>query len=81
MILTLLLQSFLAPLLHATRAVTGMSVPVIAVATGCTLHLMRGWGPERLGGKGNFVSHAEAEALRTGEESNVVGVKVCTLDG
>lgn len=35
-------------------------------------------GPERLGGRGNIIAKVEAEAQRTGEDINTLGVKVCT---
>lgn len=69
-------QCFLSPVLHATRELTGNTVPVFAFATGSALQTIRSWGPEHLGGKGNFISRVEAEAQRTGEDKNVLGAKV-----
>ncbi|KAG5650748.1 hypothetical protein H0H81_011179, partial [Sphagnurus paluster] len=54
------------PQLKATRAITGHSVPIIAWVTCGASMFIRIWGPESLGGLGDFVAKVDAEVARTG---------------
>ncbi|KAG5643972.1 hypothetical protein DXG03_009323, partial [Asterophora parasitica] len=59
--------------LHATRALTGRTVPVLAWATGGVSIFIRNWGPESIGGSGDFGGKVAAEAARTGKPALEVG--------
>lgn len=67
----------MAPVMFATRALTGASVPVVCFATGSALSIIRLWGPESLGGLGDFTAKVVAEAQLTGESQNETGGKAC----
>ncbi|GLB42023.1 hypothetical protein LshimejAT787_1100380 [Lyophyllum shimeji] len=70
---------YLLPQLQATRALSGHPAPVIAFAPiGCT-GFLRNWGPESVGGRGDFGAQIDAEAQRTGKSPLEVGEEVYTL--
>ncbi|KAJ6460357.1 hypothetical protein C8R47DRAFT_1242821 [Mycena vitilis] len=62
-----ILDFFGVPQLQATRALSGTSVPVIAWVTGGASTIIRLFGPESMGGLGNFGAKIDAEAQRTGK--------------
>lgn len=70
------LQVFFAPLLHATRALTGKSVPIFNWATGSSHAILRLWGPASLGGQASLFSTVIEESIRTGEDPDDLGNKV-----
>ncbi|KJA16630.1 glycosyltransferase family 1 protein [Hypholoma sublateritium FD-334 SS-4] len=70
------IDSFLAPVMFATRALTGSSVPIVCFATGSVLSIMRIHTPETLGGLGDFTARVAAEAERSGETQDVAGGKL-----
>ncbi|KAF8965569.1 UDP-Glycosyltransferase/glycogen phosphorylase [Flammula alnicola] len=63
------------PQLRATRAITGQSVPVIACIVGGTSSMIRLFGPENIGGLGDFGAKIDAEAARTGKNPEEIGEK------
>ncbi|KAG5647511.1 hypothetical protein DXG03_009448 [Asterophora parasitica] len=69
----IILDPFGVPQLHATRALTGHSVPIISWLTGGASTLIRNFGPESIGGTGSFGAKVEAEAARTGKPALQVG--------
>ena len=74
------------PLLHATRAISGHSVPIITFMAFCAGAIIRAFGPESIGGRGlgDSITKIDAEAARTGvpseEISNRVHTSVYILD-
>lgn len=70
-------QLFLSPVMFATRALTGASVPIVCFATGSALSIIRLYGPETLGGLGDFTAKVAAEAEQSGETPDEAGSKVC----
>ncbi|KAG5641594.1 hypothetical protein DXG03_004677, partial [Asterophora parasitica] len=69
----IILDFFGIPQLHATRALTGRTVPVLAWVTGGASTFIRNWGPESIGGSGDFGGKVAAEAARTGKPALEVG--------
>ena len=66
-ILFLFYFQFLAiPQLHATRAVSGYSVPIIFFVESGAGAILRRYGPESMGGIGDFGARIDAEIARTG---------------
>ena len=61
---------------HATRAVSGRSVPILAFAAAGAGALIRLLGPKSIGGLGDFGARIDAEAARTGMTSEEIGEKV-----
>ena len=64
--------------MHATRAISGHSVPIIAcIATGAKA-IIRGFGPESMGGLGvgDIGRRIDAESARTGLSDNEIDPKV-----
>ncbi|CAK5278845.1 unnamed protein product [Mycena citricolor] len=53
--------------LHQTRAISGPCVPIFTLASCSTAALVRLFGPEEIGGLGDFGARTDAEALRTGK--------------
>ncbi|KAF8965577.1 CobB/CobQ-like glutamine amidotransferase domain-containing protein [Flammula alnicola] len=75
-----IVMDFLAlPQLLATRAITGDSVPVIAWASGGTSSMIRFFGPENIGGLGDFGAKIDAEAARTGKAPEEIGDKALSF--
>ena len=62
--------------MHATRAVTGHSVPIIACMTAGAAAIIRFFGPESIGGVGDIGTRIDAEAARTGLSADEIGHKV-----
>lgn len=71
-----LLQFFLGPIVVATRTLGGQSIRIFAWATGAPAAITRMWGPEYLGGLGDFEAKVEAEAQRTGGVAADIGLTV-----
>ena len=65
------------PQLHATRAISGHSVPIItSIAVGAG-SIIRQYGPESIGGL-DFIANIDAEAARTGVLSEEISDRVHT---
>ncbi|KAG5650553.1 hypothetical protein H0H81_011834 [Sphagnurus paluster] len=62
----LILDFFTLPQLKASRALTGHSIPIIAWMPGAGSTSIRIWGPESLGGLGDFGAKVDAETARIG---------------
>src|SRR5882762_10424008 len=64
--------------LRATRAVSGRSVPIIALSAGSggVGAFIRYCGPEYMGGAGDIGAKIEAEVARTGLSVDEIGSKV-----
>ena len=69
-------QFFALPQLNATRAVSGHSVPIIAFVAAGAAAIIRLFGPESIGGVGDFGAKTDAEAARTGLSVDEIGPKV-----
>jgi hypothetical protein len=72
-------QYFALAQLHATRAISGHSVPIIACMAAGAAAIIRLFGPESIGGVGDMGAKIDAEVARTGLSVNEVGHKVCIL--
>ncbi|KAJ6577343.1 UDP-Glycosyltransferase/glycogen phosphorylase [Mycena capillaripes] len=68
-----ILDFFGVPQMQATRALSGTSVPIIAWVTGGASTIIRLFGPESMGGLGNFGAKIDAEAERTGKNPVQIG--------
>ncbi|KAJ7210379.1 hypothetical protein GGX14DRAFT_550973 [Mycena pura] len=69
-----ILDFFCLPQLQATRAISGTSTQIIAQwVTGGAFTIIRLFGPESLGGLGNFGERIDAEAERTGKDPVEIG--------
>ena len=66
------------PQLRATRAITGYSVPIIACVAAGAGAILRLFGPESMGGIGDFGARIDAEIARTGLSYDEIGHKVHT---
>jgi hypothetical protein len=65
------------PQIHATRAISGNSVPIIVWITGGAAATIRTFGPESMGGTGDIGARIDAEtARRTGLSDAEIGRKV-----
>ena len=62
--------------MHATRAISGRSVPIIACITTGAAFVIRDFGPESMGGVGDIGARIDAEIARTGRPDDEVGPKV-----
>jgi len=69
------LQLVALPQLQATRALSGTSVPIIAIVPGATSSFLRYFAPPSLGGVVDFKS-LDDEAARLGVSSDELGEKV-----
>lgn len=69
-------QYFALPQLHATRTVSGHSVPIIACMSAGAAAMIRFFGPESIGGVGDIGARIDAEVARTGLSANEIGHKV-----
>ena len=69
-------QYFAHPQLQATRAVSGRSVPIVACVAAGAGATVRLFGPESLGGQGDFGARIDAEAARTGLAIGEIGPNV-----
>jgi hypothetical protein len=62
--------------LRATRAISGYSVPIIAFVAAGAGAILRLFGPESMGGVGDFGARIDAEIARTGLSDLEIGIKV-----
>ena len=69
-------QFFALPQLQATRAISGRSVPVIALGAAGAGAFIRHFGPESMGGAGDIGAKIDAEVARTGLSVDEIGLKV-----
>ena len=69
-------QFFSLPQLQATRAISGYSVPIIACVSSGVGTMLRLFGPESMGGVGDFGARIDAEIARTGLSDLEIGLKV-----
>ena len=69
-------QFFNLPQVQATRALSGHSVPIIACVAAGAAAIIRLFGPESIGGVGDFGARIDAEAARTGLPTDDIGPKV-----
>jgi hypothetical protein len=65
--------------LHATRAVSGRSVPIIACIAAGAGAIIRRFGPESKGGVVDIGARIDAEVARTGMSVDEIGPKVHIL--
>jgi hypothetical protein len=72
----LILDVFALPQLHATRAVSGNTVPIFMFIAGNASALIRMFGPESMGGQGDLWPKIDAEALRLGKTADEIGDQV-----
>ena len=70
------LQFLALPQFQATRAVSGRSVPIISYAVAGAGAIIRGFGPESMGGAGDIGPKIDAEVARTGLSADEIGPKV-----
>lgn len=78
--LCLIISKFFAiAQLRATRAISGKSIPIFAFVSSSASAMIRLFGPESLGGLGDFGARTDAEALRTGRKPEEIGDEVCIL--
>ncbi|KAJ7510340.1 UDP-Glycosyltransferase/glycogen phosphorylase [Mycena galericulata] len=68
-----IMDFFAVPQMQATRALSGDSTAIIAWVTGGASTILRLFGPEALGGLGNFGERIDAEAQRTGKNPVEIG--------
>ena len=61
----------LLPQLHATRAISGHSVPIITTIAAGAGSIIHSLGPESIGGLGDYIAKIDAEAARTGVPSEI----------
>ena len=69
-------QLFALSQLQATRAVSGRSVPIIASMAAGAGAIIRYFGPESIGGVGDFAAKTDAEAAHIGLSVDEIGPKV-----
>ena len=62
--------------MHATRAISGHSVPIITMITAGAGATIRLFGPDSMGGQGDLGPIIDAEVARTGLSEDEVGPKV-----
>ena len=62
--------------MRATRAISGYSVPIIACVAAGAGAILRLFGPEYMGGVGDFGAKIDAETARTGLSDGEIGPKV-----
>ncbi|KAJ7323852.1 hypothetical protein DFH08DRAFT_346130 [Mycena albidolilacea] len=72
----LILDVFALPQLHATRAVSGNTVPIFMFIAGNAGALIRMFGPESMGGQGDLWPKINAEALRLGKTADEIGDQI-----
>lgn len=65
------------PQCQITRAISGTSVPVIVMIPFPSSALIRGFGPESLGGIGDLAKRVDDEAARLGVSPDELGDEVC----
>ena len=69
-------QFFALRQLLATRAVSGRSVPIITFIAAGAGAILRLFGPESMGGRGDLGAKIDAEVARSGLSENEIGPKV-----
>ena len=69
-------QFFAYAQFQATRAVSGLSVPIIVSVAAGSGAILRLCGPEYLGGRGDIGAKIDAEVARTGLSDDEIGRKV-----
>ena len=69
-------QLLALPQLHVTRAISGHSVPIISFVTAGIGALIRGFGPESMGGVESISARIDAETTRTGLSEDEIGPQV-----
>ena len=69
-------QLFSLTQLQATREISGRSVPIIVCVAAGAGAIIRLFGPEYLGGEGDFGAKIDAEVARTGLSIDEIGFKV-----
>ena len=62
--------------MYATRAVSGYSVPIIGCVAAGAAAILRRYGPESMGGGGDFGARIDAETARTGLSDEEIDQKV-----
>ena len=62
--------------MHATRAISGHSVPIVNLITAGAGAALRLFGPESMGGRGDIGARIDAETARTGLSDDEIGLKV-----
>ena len=62
--------------MRATRAVSGHSVPIIACIASGAGAIIRGYGPESIGGQGDIGAKIDVEAARLGVPPEEIGERV-----
>ena len=62
--------------MHATRAISGYSVPIIGCVIGGVGAVLRRYGPESMGGVGDFGAKIDAETARAGLSDEEISDKV-----
>ena len=70
-------QFFAFSQFQVTRAVSGRSAPIIVCVAAGAGAIIRLFGPEHLGGRGDFGAKIDAEVERTGLSDDEIGRKVC----
>jgi hypothetical protein len=73
-----ILDMFALPQLHATRSISGTTVPIFMFVAGSAGALIRSFCPASFGGQGDLGSQIDAEALRVGRSADEVGNEVCS---
>ncbi|KAF8146711.1 hypothetical protein K438DRAFT_1734557 [Mycena galopus ATCC 62051] len=71
-----ILDIFALPQLTAMRSLSGTQVPVFSFLSTHSAVLIRGFGPESLGGRGDFGARIDAEAFRVGKTAEEVGNQI-----
>ena len=66
-------QYFSHSQVYAIRAISGHSVPIIACISAGAGSIIRLYGPESMGGVGDFGARIDAEAARTGLSVDDIG--------
>ncbi|KAJ7097452.1 hypothetical protein C8R44DRAFT_889359 [Mycena epipterygia] len=62
--------------LHATRAISGASVPIFTLISSNSVAIIRSFGPGSMGGLGDLIGKIDAEVLRTGESATEIAEKI-----
>ncbi|KAJ7174998.1 UDP-Glycosyltransferase/glycogen phosphorylase [Mycena crocata] len=69
----IIMDIFAIEQLRATRAISGTSIPIFMLVSGNAGALLRVWGPEVMGGLGDFWVSLDVEAARTGKTTLELG--------
>ncbi|KAJ6569355.1 hypothetical protein B0H19DRAFT_1135172 [Mycena capillaripes] len=71
-----IVDMFAIPQLHATRSITGTTIPVFTFIAGTAGALIRLFCPESMGGQGGLGAKIAAEALRLGKPAEEIGDQI-----